>query len=292
MPQYEFRIADHLDNTRVLFSDKNGDGLISESEISDISSYYSFGLRHRGINAKINNTHDYLFNNKERVGDFGLRWDFYDFRVLDSEIGRFIQVDPIAEQFPHVSPMNYAENEPIAHIDLHGLQKYKPKGQSIDKPSDLLSTKMLNNLKEGAKTVAVEMGRIISDAVNTVGEIIENAEGTEAPSQVEGGLAGSAENGQGNETRVNESAENIELDEFTSGAIPKPPVGKTGAIVRAGAKVGKEVAEQLQAGKKETRPTVRPVDSICNTCNRAPHGLPYQRLDKNNNPIDTINPNN
>ena len=123
MPQYEYRIADHLDNTRVLFSDKNGDGIISENEISDVSSYYAFGLRHRGINSKINNTHDYLFNNKERVGDFGLRWDFYDFRVLDSEIGRFIQVDPIAEQFPHVSPMNYAENSPIANIDLHGLQK-------------------------------------------------------------------------------------------------------------------------------------------------------------------------
>ena len=126
MPQYEFRLADHLDNTRVLFSDKNGDGMISENEISDISSYYAFGLRHRGINAKINNTHDYLFNNKERVGDFGLRWDFYDFRVLDSEIGRFIHVDPIAEQFPWVSPFNYAENEPVAHIDLHGLQKADP----------------------------------------------------------------------------------------------------------------------------------------------------------------------
>ena len=142
--------------------------------------------------------------------------------------------------------MNYAENEPIAHIDLHGLQKHKPKGQSIDKPSDLVSTKMLNNLKEGAKTVAVEMGRIISDAVNTVGEIIEGAAGTEAPSEVPGGLAGSAENGQGNETRVNESAENIELDEFTSGAIPKPPAGKVGAMIRAGAKAGVEVAEQLQ----------------------------------------------
>ena len=175
MPQYEFRLADHLDNTRVLFSDKNGDGSISENEISDISSYYAFGLRHRGINAKINNTHDYLFNNKERVGDFGLRWDFYDFRVLDSEIGRFIQVDPIAEQFPHVSPMNYAENEPIAHIDLHGLQKHKPKGQSIDKPSDLLSIKMLNNLKEGAKTVVVEMGRVISDGLNVV---VESVAGT------------------------------------------------------------------------------------------------------------------
>ena len=32
-------------------------------------------------------------------------------------------VDPIADQFPHVTTYNYAENEPIAHIDLWGLQK-------------------------------------------------------------------------------------------------------------------------------------------------------------------------
>jgi hypothetical protein len=34
-----------------------------------------------------------------------------------------VGVDPIASQFPHVSVFNYAENEPIKHIDLWGLQK-------------------------------------------------------------------------------------------------------------------------------------------------------------------------
>jgi len=41
-------------------------------------------------------------------------------------------VDPIADQFPHVSPSNYAENEAIAHNDLWGLQKYfAPSGEII-----------------------------------------------------------------------------------------------------------------------------------------------------------------
>ena len=31
-------------------------------------------------------------------------------------------MDPISEQFAHVSTYNYAENSPIANIDLHGLQ--------------------------------------------------------------------------------------------------------------------------------------------------------------------------
>ena len=44
--------------------------------------------------------------------------------MYDPQIGRFTGVDPISDQFPHVSTYNYAENEPIANIDLHGLQKY------------------------------------------------------------------------------------------------------------------------------------------------------------------------
>ncbi len=62
-----------------------------------------------------------------RVGklhpDFGLGWINYGARFYDPAIGRFIGVDPISDQFPHVSTYNYAENEPVGSIDLWGLQK-------------------------------------------------------------------------------------------------------------------------------------------------------------------------
>ena len=48
--------------------------------------------------------------------EYGARW-------YDQAIGRFIGMDPIADQFAWVNPYNYAENEPIANIDFHGLQK-------------------------------------------------------------------------------------------------------------------------------------------------------------------------
>ncbi len=35
-------------------------------------------------------------------------------------------MDPLAKKFAWVTPFNYAENEPVGHIDLWGLQKYKP----------------------------------------------------------------------------------------------------------------------------------------------------------------------
>ena len=65
----------------------------------------------------------YLYNGKERTTDLGLNWDDYGFRWYDPAIGRFTGVDPIADQFAHVTVYNYAENEPIANIDLWGLQK-------------------------------------------------------------------------------------------------------------------------------------------------------------------------
>ena len=43
---------------------------------------------------------------------------------MDPAVGRFTGVDPLSDRFSHVSSYNYAENEPIGHIDLWGLQKY------------------------------------------------------------------------------------------------------------------------------------------------------------------------
>ena len=48
--------------------------------------------------------------------------------MFDFATCRFTGIDPIADQFAFVSPFNYAENEPIRNIDLHGLQKYDMMG--------------------------------------------------------------------------------------------------------------------------------------------------------------------
>ena len=67
----------------------------------------------------------YGYNDKELDTDFGFNLLFYGARLHDPALGRFTGVDPISDKFPHVSTYNYAENEPIANIDLHGLQKLR-----------------------------------------------------------------------------------------------------------------------------------------------------------------------
>jgi hypothetical protein len=46
----------------------------------------------------------------------------YGKRYYDPRISIFYGVDPLAEKFPHLSPYNYASNNPSTNIDLHGLQ--------------------------------------------------------------------------------------------------------------------------------------------------------------------------
>lgn len=66
-------------------------------------------------------------------------------------------MDPIADEFAWVNTYNYAENEPVAHIDLHGLQKYRADMKESNSFLQHLKN-LLHNLMEGTKTVMIEFG--------------------------------------------------------------------------------------------------------------------------------------
>ncbi|MEM6769480.1 MAG: RHS repeat-associated core domain-containing protein, partial [Bacteroidota bacterium] len=133
LPALQYRLKDHLGNAMVFFEDQDEDGLlITEADTDDPDQlevkqrlwYYPFGMHMEGIGQQVAVPGQvYRYNGKEMeeltgLYDYGLRW-------YDPEIGRFTGVDPIADNFAWVSPYNYAENEPVGHIDLWGLQKAK-----------------------------------------------------------------------------------------------------------------------------------------------------------------------
>jgi RHS repeat-associated protein len=59
--------------------------------------------------------------NKEFSDGSGL--ELYDtrHRMYDPQLGRFGQVDPLADATPYYSPYSFASNDPISHIDPFGL---------------------------------------------------------------------------------------------------------------------------------------------------------------------------
>jgi RHS repeat-associated protein len=117
-----FLLKDHLGSTRVVFSDVNNNGSVDASEIISQESYYPFGKSLEG-NWNSNSKYNYLYTGQERQKRFSLGYDRMTFRFYDPTIARFMGVDLISDQFPHVNTFNYAENSPIVNVDLHGLQR-------------------------------------------------------------------------------------------------------------------------------------------------------------------------
>jgi len=139
---FEYSIKDHLGNQRIMFSDADGDGEVSiideDNEVMQEVHYCPFGMNYDNSLSSpwykyVNPEKDekFQYNGKEvqdetfltlEGKEIGLGWLDFGFRFYDPAIGRFTGVDPISDQFPHLSTFNYASNDPVLNIDLHGLQ--------------------------------------------------------------------------------------------------------------------------------------------------------------------------
>ena len=122
--RYEYNLKDHLGNTRVSFSDLNGNGIIdNQTEVLSETHYYPFGLQFDGAWYDNNtNKNRYLYNGKEWNSEFGLNLNHQDWRWYDPAIGRWWVVDPKAEEADQepLSPYHFSYNNPITHSDPDG----------------------------------------------------------------------------------------------------------------------------------------------------------------------------
>ncbi len=138
---YIFNYVDHLGNVRLSYSDLDKDGVLeTNEEIIDCSggggncisyytscilkenNYYPFGLLQEGYSQNESQQVDYKYkyNGKELQNELGLNLYDYGARNYDPALGRWINIDPLAEKYESISPYVYAGNIPTRFVDFDG----------------------------------------------------------------------------------------------------------------------------------------------------------------------------
>jgi RHS repeat-associated protein len=133
---YVFNYTDHLGNIRVSYSKDPSTNVL---KILEENHYYPFGLKHTNYNSdrlmyvkeaeiyKIKpvaaavQTYKYKFNGKELQEELGLNMYDYGARNYDPALGRWMNIDPLAEKAPDWTPYRYAFNNPLSFTDPTGM---------------------------------------------------------------------------------------------------------------------------------------------------------------------------
>ena len=201
---YIFNYTDHLGNIRLKYTKHPQTGTL---EILEENHYYPFGLAHKGydsnhkiigfdgpganigiipISPNVGDPYKYKFGGKEYDDTFDI--NTYDFgaRNYDPALGRWMNIDPLAEQMRRHSPYNYAFDNPIVWTDPDGMSPftniYNLKGRLVKHIPDNKTDKkiVLTTSKNQSKVdKAISKGYVVSnftnDEISKMESIYQNA---------------------------------------------------------------------------------------------------------------------
>src|SRR5690606_23427082 len=94
----------------------------AKSPIVQVDDYYPFGLTFNSYQRENSVENRWKFQGQEHIDDLGLNWDSFKWRNHQPDIGRFFNVDPLAEDYYYNSPYAFSENKVVAHVELEGLE--------------------------------------------------------------------------------------------------------------------------------------------------------------------------
>lgn len=125
--EYVFQYKDHLGNVRLSYKDDDLNGAVNASEIIEENNYYPFGLKQKGYNTNFNPigsdlAQQWKFGGKQINEELDLGWYDFGARNYDASLGRWMNIDPLAEEMRRHSPYSYAFSNPVFFVDPDGMQ--------------------------------------------------------------------------------------------------------------------------------------------------------------------------
>ncbi len=101
------------------------------SPIVGVHDYYPFGLTFNSYSRENSVPNRWKFQEQEYIDDLGLNWDSFKWRNHQPDIGRFFNVDPLAEKYPYWTPYAFSGNQVVNARELEGLEPYVVTGRSF-----------------------------------------------------------------------------------------------------------------------------------------------------------------
>ncbi len=184
---YVYNHMDHLGNIRVSYTMPKGSTVLS---ILEENHYYPFGMKHANygdgrhdyvrnpdgtgyavIDEVHRNKYQYKYNGKEYQDELGLNFYDYGARNYDPAIGRWMNIDPLAEVSRKWSPYVYCYNNPMIFVDPDGMfatpptDFYNLNGKHVKHIEDGKTDKKMvltKSEKESKVQSAIDKGQVVS----------------------------------------------------------------------------------------------------------------------------------
>ena len=129
----QYELKDHLGNVRATVSDER---LTEQPKVLTASNYYPFGMLQPNNHFS---SGDYRFGFQGQEVDNEIKGNGnlinYKYRIHDPRIGRFLSIDPLANQFAYNSPYAFSMNRVIDGVELEGAEWIHYKVSSYDEES-------------------------------------------------------------------------------------------------------------------------------------------------------------
>lgn len=187
--RYVYNYTDHLGNVRVSYGlDDNGAVSILEE-----NHYYPFGLKHT-YNATKNDylkdpitgnvvldpvvrmARQYQYNGKEFQDELGLNFYDYGARNYDAALGRWMNIDPLAEVYVFNSPFSFTNNNPVVNREMDG--RYFEEGSKDEKRANRIerrADRRADRLERKADRLDAK-GKNSGDLRDRAGELRQSAQ--------------------------------------------------------------------------------------------------------------------